>query len=202
MWAPMCCRPHRSWRKRRSSPSVTLRVTPLPLSRGGKVGLRINRYESGKTLRHFASSFPHPVKRGRCHATKSRDGGGCARAKKRSRKFAKQLRATLTNAETILWSRLRRHPAHKFRRQNPIGPYIADFACVAAHLIVEVDGETHATDEARRYDRRRDAYLKRRGRRVLRVPNCDVYKELTAVLDLIDMKIEAGGERSPPSRCA
>ena len=121
---------------------------------------------------------------------------------KKSRKFAKQLRANLTNAETILWSRLRQHPVHKFRRQHPVGPYVADFACIAARLIVEVDGETHATDEARRYDRRRDAYLKRRGWRVLRVPNCDVYRELTAVLDFIDMKIEAGEERPPPSRCA
>jgi very-short-patch-repair endonuclease len=113
-------------------------------------------------------------------------------SEKKSRQFAKQLRAKLTNAETILWSRLRRHPAHKFRRQHPIGPYIADFACIAVRLIIEVDGDTHATEEARRYDRRREAYLKRRGWRVLRVANCSVYKELTAVLDLIEAKIETG----------
>jgi very-short-patch-repair endonuclease len=49
----------------------------------------------------------------------------------------------MNDAEVILWSRLRRHPSLKFRRQHPIGPYIADFACLSARLVIEADGDTH-----------------------------------------------------------
>ncbi len=96
------------------------------------------------------------------------------------------LRRRLTDAETILWSRLRRD-AHglRFRRQHPVGPFIADFACVSARVIVEVDGGTHATDAERAYDARRDAFLCSQGWRVLRVANVDVYERLDAVLEFI-----------------
>jgi very-short-patch-repair endonuclease len=67
----------------------------------------------------------------------------------------------MTEAEVMLWSRLRLKEMHgvHFRRQHPIGPYIADFACVPAMLVVEVDGRTHATDEQHAHDVRRDAYM-------------------------------------------
>ena len=63
----------------------------------------------------------------------------------RSRAYAKRLRRQLTSAETILWSHLRRDMflGLRFRRQHPVGPFIADFACTAARLIVEIDGGTH-----------------------------------------------------------
>ena len=87
----------------------------------------------------------------------------------KSRKRARALRANLTNAETILWSRLRRHPSLKFRRQHPVGPYVADFACVAVRLVVGVDGETHSSDAEIAHDKARTSFLERSGWRVVRV---------------------------------
>jgi len=93
----------------------------------------------------------------------------------------------VTDAEVILWSRLRlkeQHGAH-FRRQHPVGSYIADFACVSAKLIVEVDGATHSSNSEIAYDRRRDAYMTQRGWRVVRVSNYDIYKNLDNVCEMI-----------------
>ena len=103
----------------------------------------------------------------------------------RSRQFAKRLRWQLTSAETILWSHLRRDMflGLRFRRQHPIGPYIADFACTAARLVIEIDGGTHSTPEEASHDRRRDAYIRKQGWRIIRVTNGDVYRQLGSVLD-------------------
>ena len=73
----------------------------------------------------------------------------------------------------------------RFRRQHPIGPYVADFACVAAKLVVEVDSETHGTDAQHAHDARRRAYFSERGWRQIRVGNDDVYKGLNDVLEMI-----------------
>jgi len=104
---------------------------------------------------------------------------------RRSIKRAKVLRRRMTDAEVILWSRLRRRSfgEFRFRRQHPIGPYIADFACPLQRLIVEVDGGTHSTNTELSHDRRRDAYLTSRGWRVFRVTNDDVYKRIDIVLE-------------------
>ena len=106
-------------------------------------------------------------------------------AEQRSQILAKRLRRRMTDAEIILWSRLRHDVIHarRFRRQHPIGPYIADFACVPVRLIVEVDGETHSSAAELAHDHRRDAYLRARGWHVFRVTNEDVYKNLDSVLD-------------------
>ena len=91
----------------------------------------------------------------------------------------------MTNAEVILWSRLRRKSfaGLRFRRQHPIGPFVADFACVAAHAVIEVDGGTHGTDEEVDYDRRRDALLRAEGWHVLRIRNEDIYRRLDDVME-------------------
>lgn len=62
-----------------------------------------------------------------------------------SRKFARAQRRDMTRAETMLWRALRNHQidGHGFRRQTPIGPYFADFVCLARKIIVEADGRTH-----------------------------------------------------------
>jgi very-short-patch-repair endonuclease len=91
----------------------------------------------------------------------------------------------MTNAEVILWSRLRRHPTVRFRRQHPVGRFIADFACVQAKLVIEVDGATHGSDARICHDRRRKEYLGRQGWRVLRITNDDVYRRLDDILDAI-----------------
>jgi very-short-patch-repair endonuclease len=90
--------------------------------------------------------------------------------------YAKKLRQAMTDAEVILWRHLRRDEMHglRFRRQHPIGPFIADFACVPAKLIVEVDGATHGSDAEVAYDKRRTVFLEKRGWRVIRVDNFDV----------------------------
>ena len=98
---------------------------------------------------------------------------------------ARRLRKEMT-AETMLWRSLRnRGIAAKFRRQVPLGPYVADFACVAARLVVELDGPPHDAPERRALDRRRDAWLTEQGWRVLRIPNDIVIGGGDIVIDRI-----------------
>ena len=91
----------------------------------------------------------------------------------------------MTEAERRLWSRLRNRQlnGHRFRRQVPIGPYIVDFACLAARFVVEVDGGQHFEDVA--YDERRTAWLEERGYRVYRFWNGDVLARTDDVLEVI-----------------
>jgi very-short-patch-repair endonuclease len=90
----------------------------------------------------------------------------------------------MTDAETRLWMRLRgkQVSGHRFRRQAPIGPYIADFACVRAQLIVEVDGSQHLNSDR---DNDRTTWLASRGFRVLRFWDTDVLQRTDDVLELI-----------------
>jgi very-short-patch-repair endonuclease len=108
-----------------------------------------------------------------------------------SRVFARKLRKKLTDAETILWSRLRgcRLDGLKFRRQHPIKAYVADFACIEARLVVEVDGATHATKRELEHDAIRTRVLTREGWRILRVTNGDVYKNLSGTLETISRSV-------------
>ena len=100
------------------------------------------------------------------------------------REFARRLRRDMTEVEDRLWRELRgrRLDRIKFRRQVPIGPYIADFVCLDAHLVVEIDGSQHAELD---HDAVRDAELKRRGFRVLRFWNDDVLKDIDGVCGTI-----------------
>jgi very-short-patch-repair endonuclease len=97
---------------------------------------------------------------------------------------AREMRANPTPSERRLWAMLRdrRMPAAKFRRQHVIGPYIVDFACLERALVIEADGGQHAESIA---DRRRDAFLKRSGFRVLRFWNNDVLENPGGVFELI-----------------
>jgi very-short-patch-repair endonuclease len=107
----------------------------------------------------------------------------------------------MPDAEVILWSKLRYWPHLRFRRQHPIGPYIADFACIPARLVIEVDGDTHGSDAGQVHDARRDSYMTERGWCILRVHNADVYKNLNAVLDIIAHHAPSTASRSPsPAR--
>jgi len=100
---------------------------------------------------------------------------------------ARQLRATQTNAEAILWRALRdrRLKGIKFRRQQPIDRYIVDFASIGAKLIVEIDGATHSTERELARDAERTRVLESLGFHIVRVTNIDVYKNLGAVLEMI-----------------
>src|SRR5690606_25380703 len=92
------------------------------------------------------------------------------------RQKARSLRNHATRAETLLWYKLRdlKSQGIKFRRQCPIGPYIVDFFCPTALLVVEVDGDSHEREEGKRHDANRDAFLRSLGYEVLRVDEPDV----------------------------
>ena len=106
---------------------------------------------------------------------------------KSTRRKARELRKTMTRAEVILWTRLRRHQlgGFRFHRQYAIGPFIADFACVEMKLVIEVDGDTHSTDSEISSDHERTRFLEREGWRVLRCWNRDVYDNLDGTLEAI-----------------
>lgn len=94
----------------------------------------------------------------------------------KTRTRAKALRRQLTNAEYRIWNLLRsfRRRGARFRRETPVGPYIADFAWLSARIIVEVDGDSHASDAGMKHDERRDLFLSGQGFRIMRFDNNDV----------------------------
>ena len=98
---------------------------------------------------------------------------------------ARTLRRNMTDAERLLWRHLRnrRMLGYKFRRQVIMGPYIVDFACIEARLVVEADGGQHV--EQRGYDEKRSQWLKARGYRVLRFWNHEILGSLPEVLETI-----------------
>ncbi len=98
---------------------------------------------------------------------------------------AKSLRRNQTDAEGLLWHYLRNKQldGYKFRRQQPIGPCIVDFACLPEKLLIELDGGQHAEQEA--YDERRDQFLQSKGYRVLRFWNNEIFDNCFAVLEQI-----------------
>ncbi|THV17543.1 endonuclease domain-containing protein [Rhizobium rhizophilum] len=100
---------------------------------------------------------------------------------------AKRLRSTSTDAERKLWRHLWRIPidGSHCRRQVPIGPYIADFACHQIGLIIELDGSQHAKDAELVRDAARTSFLEKQGYKVIRFWNAEVLTELEAVLDTI-----------------
>ena len=103
----------------------------------------------------------------------------------RHRDRARQLRRDQTPAEARLWSRLRGRELDgaKFRRQFPIGPYIADFVCLPARLIIEADGGQHGDQTAR--DEARTRWLESRGYQVLRFWNHDILTDTDTVMNVI-----------------
>ena len=106
--------------------------------------------------------------------------------------LAKTLRANPTDAERKLWALLRdkRIAGRRFRRQQPVGPYVVDFFCAGAKLVIELDGDQHGADAAQACDMRRTMFLEDRGYRVLRFPNHQVMRDSAAVLDAIVHTLE------------
>ena len=85
----------------------------------------------------------------------------------------------------------------KFRRQVPVGPYIADFLCVETRLIIEVDGDSHYDNDAQEHDRKRDVFLREKGFTVLRLSNRQVLEETDAIVERIVECLETRGCPSP-----
>jgi very-short-patch-repair endonuclease len=104
--------------------------------------------------------------------------------------LARDLRINMTHGEQRLWNELRRRQLGvKFRRQHPIGPYVADLASPSARLVVEIDGVTHETA----YDEHRDRWMEARGWRVMRVTLEEVEEHFEEVVDAIRLELEEPG---------
>ena len=103
---------------------------------------------------------------------------------------ARELRKEMTSAEKVLWSRLRgKQLSIKFRKQHPIGLYITDFYARDVGLIIEVNGDTHFTPEAKSYDTVRTDYLSQLGLIVLRFTNLEILQQLDGVMAQINHAI-------------
>ena len=100
---------------------------------------------------------------------------------------ARYLRRNQTEAERRLWLYLKdmKREGFHFRRQCPVGPYVADFLCYSARIIVEVDGGQHGMDAGIEHDRRRDEWFEKNGFRVLRYWNNDVLGNTEGVMETI-----------------
>ena len=102
---------------------------------------------------------------------------------------ARELRKNATPQERKLWyDFLRKHPG-RFRRQQPIGPYIVDFFCPSARLVIELDGGGHYERAQYEYDRKRDVYLQQQNMRILRFTNLDVDQNFSGVCTAIERSI-------------
>lgn len=108
---------------------------------------------------------------------------------------ARRLRANMTEAERLLWQRLRNRQLSglKFRRQWTLGSYVVDFFCWEAKLIVEVDGGQHNPE----VDAVRTAWLKHQGYRVIRFWNNDVLGNIAGVLEAIDLALSSAPHPNP-----
>jgi len=124
--------------------------------------------------------------------------GPLSRSRERVRVRARALREAPTDAESLLWYHLRdrRLANFKLRRQRPIGPYFADFACLEAKLIVELDGGQHV--EAAGYDENRTRFIEAQGYRVLRFWNNEVLMQTDSVLEQILQALQEDNPHPSP----
>ena len=107
--------------------------------------------------------------------------------------LGRQLRKNLTDAEGLLWSKIRMGQIEglRFNRQKPIGKYIADFYCDKARIIIEIDGGQHYEEKGILRDRTRDEYFYRLGLKVIRFTNLDVLKNIDNVVEKIYQEIKS-----------
>src|SRR5712671_133389 len=119
----------------------------------------------------------------------------------RQRHRAKQLRQTMTRAETLLWRHVKagRIDGLGFRRQVPIRNYIADFVCFSAKLLIELDGESHDFEERQKADQNRDSFFASEGFQILRFTNEQVMSNLEGVVETIRQAAASRASGLPPS---
>ncbi|MBL8303463.1 MAG: endonuclease domain-containing protein [Ideonella sp.] len=128
------------------------------------------------------------------------EGSSLSRLRERARVRARSLRRFSPDAERALWQALRNRQlaGWKFRRQHPIGPFFADFACVEAGLVIEVDGGQHFEADAIESDRRRTDALADAGFQVMRFTDREVLLEREAVLSAILDRLTASHPHPNP----
>jgi very-short-patch-repair endonuclease len=108
--------------------------------------------------------------------------GPALRATRNSMQNARRQRRAMSPPEAKLWARLRRSPSGvRFRRQHPIGPYVADFYCPAAKLVIEIDGQIHGFEERLVRDAVRDEFMREAGLEVVRIAAADVFADADCV---------------------
>ena len=114
--------------------------------------------------------------------------------------YSRTLRSNMTDAEQLLWSKLRRKQilGVQFNRQKPVAGFIVDFYCAAANLVIELDGSQHAEPEQHIKDKDRNQKLKALGLEVLRFNNHQVLTELAAVMDVVFEVVEKKIPPTPP----
>ena len=120
-----------------------------------------------------------PPRNGEGDRAATRRGGGGSPPLQRPEVYAaRKLRREMSLPEVLLWQRLRGEQCGvKFRRQHPIGPYVADFYCPARGTIIEIDGEAHSRGDRPERDAQRDEYLGEKGYRLIRIPAADVLRD-------------------------
>ena len=163
---------------------------PSPLAGEGGEDRRSEPGEGENSSPGVSTPPPHPTPRSRSTSPSPARGEGvelCVPKAPKARapivatsRHARALRGSMTDAERKLWHalRARRFAATKFRRQVPIGPYVADFLCYEKRLVIEVDGSQHADSKR---DKVRDRWFAGNGFRVLRFWNNEVLTNLDGV---------------------
>jgi very-short-patch-repair endonuclease len=113
----------------------------------------------------------------------------------KSKPVRRDLRQKTTDPELSLWYHLRdrRLNGKKFRRQYSIGRYVVDFYCPEAKLAIELDGDSHFTEDAQEYDQQRTDFMNSAGVVVIRFTNQEVKGNLTSVLEAIVEKLNFAG---------
>jgi len=103
------------------------------------------------------------------------------------KKYSRRLRKEMTEAERVLWSRIRGKQLKGLQvyRQKPIGRFVVDFYCPKAKLVIELDGGQHYTEELQAKDETRDRYMMTQGLKTLRFSDKEVFENLTGVLEEI-----------------
>ncbi len=114
---------------------------------------------------------------------------------------ARQLQNYPTPAEKKFWDVLRTMPfysQYSFNRQKPLGGFIVDFYCHSLRLVIEIDGDTHGTDQAQSYDQRRTRWLEGKGLEVMRFSNDDVLNRIDGAMKILEKMIEKRTKEKSP----
>ena len=107
-------------------------------------------------------------------------------------RYARELRKNMTPEERRLWYMyLRQHSLYRFRRQEIIGPYIADFYCAQRKLVIEIDGSQHYDEDALAYDAARTAYFNQQQIQVIRFTNIDINQRFQNVCETVEHALAA-----------
>jgi len=161
--------------------SDTAGSSSSPCEGGGWEGVSSQRLGVSEKSQAMAHSTPSPEKGEAGRGSKTRLHNLKSQKNKR-----RQLRKNQTEPEKRFWSWVRnKQLGTKFRRQQGIGKYIIDFYCAEFGLIIEIDGDSHYTEDAEQYDNERTTFLESKGFQVIRFTNLDVMQNKEGVLQAV-----------------